>query len=1111
MINLFYKPLKNLKKIFILILLLITNKLLLFSQQLFFTSYDIQHGLSQSVVNCVFHDSQGYMWFGTQNGLNKFDGQVFTKYRYSHIDTNSISDNWIFDITESKDGKIWIATKKGVNCFDKKSGVFKKLKYSLISFDNIVKCVYGIYVDNYQLYINTPPVLTIYNLRDSTYKHYVNSQEIDNTDKNEKIPIFKDSEGLIWIASTKGLAYFDISKQIFNNITAENTLNLPDDFAISNQIVKSICEDNNKNLWFGTANGLNFYNKKTKKIIKYYNNPDDNFSLPSNSINSILCDRNNRLWIGTDKGIASCYLLDNENINIRFQLYNQQKSALINDNIFDITIDNSNNLWVATLKGISKTDLKPQKFRLYRQSQEANSVNLLDNIIASLYKDKENNIWVGNWGKGLNIYNRSANYVKHFSADSLNNYICDNYIHAIKEDSYGHVWIGTRNGVMIYDTDKQKFQYAHLFFNSKNIPNFENNRVNSIIEDKNKNLWFGTQNGLIKINLIDYKTEIYKESFICWNYIYEIMIDSQGFLWIATANGLDMFDLQKNKITHFLKDQENTNSLCDNFVISLCEDFEGNIWIGTNSGLNKYNKKDNSFTFFSVESGLAGNVVYEILEDKNKSLWLATGSGLSKFNHDNNSFTNYSIEEGLQSVEFNLGAKYISPDGEIFFGGMNGFNSFYPDSLSNNLFVPNIVFTKFEVVTKANLFYINVDSVQDIVLDDDISAFTIQFSALEYTNYNKNQYAYKMSKNGKDEEWIHIGTRNFVPFSNLAAGEYVFSVIAANNDGTWNNIGIEINIKILPPWWMSRIAIISYIFIVVFLIYFFIKLRERKLINQRNILEQKVTERTYEINKQKEKIEKAHQEIKDSINYASRIQNAVLPINQLFEQNFSDYFVLFKPKDIVSGDFYWMKKIKHYLVFAVADCTGHGVPGAFVSMLGIALLNEIIRQESVKKSCQVLNELRNQIKISLQQTDYDVDTKDGMDIALCIYDQNNKILDFAGANNSAYIFKNENYNDLIELKATKNPIGIYYKEKDFESSFIEMDKNDRIYLFSDGYVDQFNESYKEKYKTKRFKELLIKINNLPFSQQKDILDAENISWKGTMFQIDDILVMGIKI
>jgi serine phosphatase RsbU (regulator of sigma subunit) len=420
-----------------------------------------------------------------------------------------------------------------------------------------------------------------------------------------------------------------------------------------------------------------------------------------------------------------------------------------------------------------------------------------------------------------------------------------------------------------------------------------------------------------------------------------------------------------------------------------------------------------------------------------------------------------------------------------------------------------------------------LDGKEELVLSYKDYAFNIYFSALEYTNPSKNRFAYMIE--GITDQWIDIGARRFVAFSNLREGNYIFRVKAANNDGVWNETGAEIKIIITPPWYRTMIAWILYVVFFIVFIFLFIRLRERKLIAERENLEHKVQERTAEIQQQKEEIEAQRDEIElhkihiekhrdllivqnkqitDSIQYAKRIQTAVLPSSKIIEEYLPDNFIFFKPRDIVSGDFYFIKKVDSTLIMAAIDCTGHGVPGAFMSMLGMTLLNEIVSRKEITRPNQALEELRKHVKEALKQTGEDNEQKDGMDLAFCAIELSTNMLQFAGAHNPVWIFHEK---ILIELPADHMPIGIYQKERPFTNQQLQLYKGDIIYLFTDGFMSQFGGPKDEKFKTHRFRKLLTNIHTLPMDKQKDILEKKFDEWKGSLNQIDDVLVIGIQI
>ncbi|HSH66143.1 MAG TPA: SpoIIE family protein phosphatase, partial [Bacteroidia bacterium] len=390
----------------------------------------------------------------------------------------------------------------------------------------------------------------------------------------------------------------------------------------------------------------------------------------------------------------------------------------------------------------------------------------------------------------------------------------------------------------------------------------------------------------------------------------------------------------------------------------------------------------------------------------------------------------------------------------------------------------------------------------------------IEFAALDYTNSKANQYAYQME--GLSKEWISTNNRNFVIFSKLPPDKYTFSVRGSNNDKIWNKTGASITIIIHPPfwrtWWFYALCIITIAGIIVFLI----KLREKSLRKEKSLLEEKVKARTEEvvfqnaqIEKQKDELIRKNMKITDSIDYAKQIQDAFLPSPEQIKQAFPESFILFKPKDIVSGDFYWLHTKSNQLVFAVADCTGHGVPGAFMSLISINLLNEIMDKKLTTTPSEILEMLRIQIIDSFKQKKSGEKRQNGLDIAVCSYDPSKKELSYAGAKNSLYLFRNNTFN---EIKADKQTLGMFYdQEKNkFTNHTFTIEKGDVIYLFTDGFVDQKGGASNKKYYYTPFQELCVRIHGMSMEDQKKELEKEFDSWKGNHEQIDDILIMGIR-
>jgi ligand-binding sensor domain-containing protein/serine phosphatase RsbU (regulator of sigma subunit) len=1118
---------KNLMKHLISLISLLIISSLSYGQDAVFKSYSITEGLSQSVINALYQDADGFLWVGTQDGVNRFDGQNFRKFIRNPLETNSISNNWIYSITGDKNGNIWVGTRFGLNCYNRKTDKFiainqKGNKKKQIAGD----FVYGLATDKQgNIVANTPPYLNIVDVNTLQVKSYKNQLEGSTAVEDQQIPVIVDNQGLIWAGSPNGLACFDPASKKFTNYHASNS-------GLQNNSVTSLFQDKSGKIWVGTKGGLFCFDKSVNFFTDWTRGGKN--TLTNEIIRAMVQDKSGNYWIATQNGLHMMRFSPNG--QPFWEMYNNhtgQHGCISQDIVFALCIDKSDNLWVGTLTALDRTNLKKPKFRLYQKSNSVNSVNLLDNPIGSIYKAKDGIIWVGNWGKGLNLFDRKTGKVEHFSSGQKGrNFIPNDFIHQIVEDSQGRIWLGTADGIFMWVAQSRSFVAIQQYFKTTNIPTFRGNRIYCILEDFRHHVWVGTRNGLFEINLENLSCTSYKAGSnqaknLSDNLIYALIESKEKKLWIGTSAGLDVFNPETKSFSHFYHNVHSTNSLCDNFIVSLCEDYIGNIWIGTKSGINTYSPKDKKFKYYSENDGLPSNIVYEIQEDKNHNLWFGTGRGLVRYQAGKPGFRVYGPEDNLQSLEFNLKASYKSPDGEIFFGGMNGFNSFHPDSLHDNPNVPNVVITSITRENARGKQTENLCNKDEIVLEYDDFAFTLEFAALEFTNPEKNYSAYKLE--GSAEKWIEIGKRKFVPFSNLAWGNYIFHVKACNNDGTWNNTGAKIKIRVNPPWWASKWAYTFYFLLIITLIYLFIRLREKKLIYDKKILEHKVAERTFEIEQQKEeiltqrdeiqaqrdiaetqrdKIARQNKSITDSIVYAKRIQKALLPSDDAINEHFAEHFVFFQPKDIVSGDYYLVKKIGSKLVIAVADCTGHGVPGAFMSLLGMSLLNEILRHSEVTTAGAALEKLRKQVKTSFENTSRRGEPQDGMDIALVVIDMQTNRLQYSGVNNPLILFRN---GEMSQMQPVRNPFGIYLSEDSFPNKELQLEPGDVFYLFSDGFYSQFGGKNGRKYMQRNFKDLLMKIHPLAMNKQKSTLEREFNLWRSTFEQVDDVLVMGIKV
>ncbi|WP_430814791.1 sensor histidine kinase [Carboxylicivirga sp. RSCT41] len=837
------------------------------AQQLTFKHYGVNDGITQSEIKCIHQDMEGYIWFGTQNGLNKFDGYSFENFFYDPTDSKSISNNWIFDMAEDSLGNLWLGTKEGLNRYDKKTGAFTVIPHKID--DTIVpdNFVYGLCTDDTYIYINTPPVLSRYNYRTDSLESFRYSQTYDGALHDIGFPVLKSSDGHIWLGSADGLAEFDQEKEMFvlhrNDVANEHS--------ISNNHITALYEDLVGNILIGTENGLNFYNNYGNGFTRFEDETTSLNTLSSNYILSILQDSNGTYWIGTQQGGLNRLDWSWDAGNFELTLFRSGLSYnnfIGHDIVYSLLEDRSRNLWIGTIAGLDRTDLKTKKFRSYKKTEDTNSLNLLDNIIASVYIDDNNRLWIGNWGKGLNVYNDRTGEIIHYTYESEGKlHIPNNHVHVLFEDSRSRLWLGTRNGVSLYSKQQQRFIPFSSYFLLDDTDFFDNNRVYCITEISNGDIWIGTGNGILSFDP-DNKESFYLRSDaaepyrISSNLVYSILEDKDTCIWIATMDGLDCFFLPDEQMRHYRHSREQSNSLCDNFTISLCEDSKGHIWIGTSSGINQFNKSDSTFSYYSLKDGLPSNIVYDIVEDKNQDLWFSTGNGLARYNTLNKEFKTFSISDGLQGVEFNLKAVHQADNGEIYFGGMDGLIAFHPDSLQENTYIPPVVITSFVKERSGQKQNLNVYT-DKLELSYKDYSFTIKYAALDYTEPNKNRYAYKME--GLRDEWVEVGNQNFVHFTNLPSGYYSFLVKGTNNDGIWNEEPTRLTINIAPPWWLSGYAYGAYILLGFMIVMSVIWLRERNLKREKHILEAGIRERTAEIALQKERIEESEAKLKSTI------------------------------------------------------------------------------------------------------------------------------------------------------------------------------------------------------------------------------------------------------
>ena len=803
-----------------------------------FNDFNIEQEVSQTTIGSIFQDSKGYIWFGTNDGLNKFNGYDFKVYNYDE-DQNSISNNFITDIDEDEEGNIWVATVDGLNKISSADGEIKKYlkENSLISSNNI-------------------------------------------TD------IFITKDNKILVSTDKGLNIYDKNKDKFENTLVRNEL--------KSQFIYCIDEDDSGNIWIGTKCGFSKISKNFKSVKNFNIDKDD---IRKNEVYSILYD-DEFLWIGTAS--SGLYKTDIKTNSIkRYDLGSLDENSKYCYSVEAMKKDIKGNLWVGTSKGLALYNTKNDDFKLYTHKiYDKNS--LVNNNVLSLMEDRNGIIWVGTYS-GLSIFDNEST-IKHYKSGEDKDYLLnENIVHGIYEDEQGRLWIGTNSkGVNVLDRKKGE----SIYINTKNNNSFTSDAINDIDGSKD-NVFIATDGGLICINKHNKSMQHYGVSDGLINErIKDVMLDSKGYLWIGTPDGVSILDTKNNKIIDlntylgikekinkyvryifedsqgdiylgFLKDdglckinrkeksikiyKNNKNdkeSLSNNYVRYINEDSNGYIWIGTSYGLNKFDKKTEKFKRYKTKDGIANNTIYGILVDKGDNIWISTNKGISKINSLTGKVQNLGITDGLQGNEFNGNAAYKSKSGEFFFGGVNGLNSFYPEKVIKFYKKPEVVFDRFIVNNKNELR--DIDGVK---FSDKTDIITIKFFTPDYSSYKNIIYEYKLdgSKSG-----IFRTKNNFVTYNDLAPGKYKFKVKAIDTNGNISDEkSVEFTIK--PPIWLRWYSIILYILIIGTLI-----LNHKYKVKKLDKLVQKRTERL------KEEMEK---------------NTILLRKNIELEQNKNNYFV----------------------------------------------------------------------------------------------------------------------------------------------------------------------------------------------------------------------------
>ncbi|MBI5470740.1 MAG: hypothetical protein HY961_00200 [Ignavibacteriae bacterium] len=759
---------------------------------------DTENGLSHNTVSCITQDSRGFIWIGTIDGLNRFDGYTCRVFKHDPLNPHSLSSSFIHNISEDRNGTLWVTTRDGgVNRFDYRAETFS-------SFQN-------------------------------------NPADTTTIGGNKAGAVFQDSRGILWVTTDAGLHRFDHAAGTFTRFSHN-----PDDASsLSNDQVTGIAEDPDGTLWIATDDGLNKFDPRRGKVVLTFRSRSDDRSLSDNRLVGVLLARNGMLWVGT-RGNGVNMLDRTSGTFKRFTPDANNPRKPSSEYVAPMVEDERGNIWCATHDGVNVYELATGIF--HRLPHVPNSTTSISHsIISSILLDTVGDVWIGTWGGGVNKLGRRLQKFSAISSRTAPGVLLNDFVLAMMVDHEGALWVGTGDGLSrnVARSGQSAAPSQHLLrkmsvwclmqnadstiwagtgdrgiatFTANGLPlrqfvlgdslAIADNTIRALFRDRRGVIWAGTQ--AHGVNSYDAATRRWTHypfgktdgTSVSDELVWAINEDHDGHLWFGTyLGGLNEYDPTSKTFSYYQHRANDSTSLGANDVRTICVTRAGELWIGTyGGGICLLNKATGRFTRVTERDGLANNFVYGILEDDDANLWISTNKGVSRYNPAARIFRNYTARDGLQSDEFNTGAYFRDSTGELFFGGVGGLNRFFPHEVYENKHVPPIVLTSFKIVDR-ELTGKSLSLLDSVQLDYSDGFFSFEFAALDYVDPLRNQYAYMLE--GFDHDWIYSGARRYVSYTNLDPGKYTLRMKGSNSDGVWNEQGKSVLVTIVPPFWMT--------------------------------------------------------------------------------------------------------------------------------------------------------------------------------------------------------------------------------------------------------------------------------------------------------------------
>lgn len=1102
------------------------------SQTMEYEHFSDEHGLLSAHVSAVVKDTEGFMWIGTKQGLDRYDGYNCKHFINDPSNPKSIPENNIRCLFDDGGGKIYIGFfGRGFCIFDKRTEEFENHTYR-DDTPNVVRhdTVFTFYPDrNGAVWIGTSLGLDHY---DPNTKQITHHQPFRDLLKQDVSSIDGSGEGYLWL-------YGAGNQPCKMNVLTHSCEYLQHDSLktkAGSGYEAILLLDKQQNLWFGNEwEGLYKYHLPSKKLERFRL---QNGLLKSDIINCMVEDSEGNIWVGTEGAGLYKYNTRQKGFE-KYQYIANLPNNLRSNYISCLYESHPGILWIgSTTYGLSIWKRDKSKFKKFGVKGEEGE-RLSNSSVLSISPAPNGKMWIGTDGGGLNLYDPQTNKFQYFTTE--NSPLCNNSIKSIYLDKKGTMWYGTfERGLcnVNFETGKAtNFQKELIGNEKKGVANC----AWTLCGTSDNKLWLGLLQGGIKI--IDLNTEKFVD-ILCPSPEFRKLIslriqvifeDSKKRIWIGTENfGLICYYPSTQQYIHFTPDDGNKTSIKSKNIKTVFEDKEGDIWVGLQKGglgrLLSMEKK--SFLTYTVADGLPNNNVKDIVEDHYGNLWLGTEKGISCFYREDHFFRNFDMQDGLQGANFHSNSNFKTKGGYIYMGGIDGFNLFHPDSLHFNKKEPRVMISDFKVYDKSlvpnhlvngrNYLDESVQFLQKMHLRHSDDVFSIEFVALDFLSPQKDKYAYKLE--GFNNNWTYVDPdHRQATYTNLNPGRYVFRVIASNGDGVWNKEGTSLEIIIHPPFYLTWWFRLSTALIILGSLIAFYFWRTRS-IRRRNLqLKKEVESQTKKLRETNEKLLltaeelalqnrkslELYQELTEGLEAAKVIQTAILPGKELLERSFHQIDIFYKPKDVVSGDFYWYTKIGNNDVIAVVDCTGHGVAGAFMTFVAYEILNQISKREIPADPGLIISLLNQEILTSMNHYQSGF-VNAGMDVALCLLDSHADTLYFAGANNPLYIVRGD---EVLTYKGDRQGIGGKQKSEKymFKTISVVLEQGDQVYLFTDGYADQLGgESGTDKFMYTRFRQTLMDIKGHDTKTRIQLLGQIFEEWRGAQEQLDDVLVVGFE-